>query len=114
MKIIHRVEKRICLVTIFGNLALSENQELHNYLLPLIKAAEVKKILLNFQDVHIIDSKGVGLIASTYQDLEKAEKQLLLCSLSQDCFKLLELLKLNRMITIYESESEALAEEFKA
>ena len=109
MKLTHMVKDGICVIAITGNLALSENQELENYLSPLIHADEVKHVLLNFSHVNLIDSRGVGLIAGSFQDLEGLDKTLSLCGLNENCLNVLKALKLDKIIDIFESEDEALA-----
>jgi anti-anti-sigma factor len=109
MKLFHRTEKAVCIISIVGNLALAETSELEAYVQPIIRDDGVKCILLNFKNVEIIDSRGVGLLAAILKDLEDQKKKLILCHLNRANQGILESLQLHKIIPIKPTEAEALA-----
>ncbi len=113
MKLFHRIEKHVCVVNLIGNLALQENQAVKIYLNPLINDSNIKTLLLNLDKIEVIDSKGVGVIATTLQTLEELQKALVISNVNSNCLNVLKTLRLDRMIRIYETEEEALSEELE-
>lgn len=103
------MEKGACVISIAGNLALTETSELERYIQPILRDSGVKHILLNFKNVEIIDSRGVGLLAAILKDLEDQKKTLILCHLNKAIQGILESLQLNKIIPIKPTEAEALA-----
>lgn len=110
MKLFHRIENKICVLSIVGNIALTETQELESYIKPLIGNHSISSILINCQNVEIIDSRGVGLLAAIFKDLEDVKKNLMLCELNSSALGVLKSLQLHKLISIKDSELEALSE----
>ncbi len=109
MKIFHRIEEKNCIISVIGDLALTEPNEVRVYVNPFIKKTEIQTIILNCKNVNIIDSRGIGLIAALLKDLEEIQKQLILCHLNENCYNVLKTLKLNQLVKIYKSEEEAIS-----
>lgn len=108
MKMIHRMENQTCVITLIGNLALSETATFQDFVQPLISEATIKHLLLNCAKVNVIDSRGVGLLAAILKDLEDLKKRFSLCGLSEANYKIMDSLQLTQVIPIFASESEAL------
>lgn len=108
MKLMHRLEDQTCIITLIGNLALTETIVFQNYVQPLITEETNRHLLLNCEKVNIIDSRGVGLLAAILKDLEDLKKGFSLCGLNAANYKIMESLQLNQVIPIYASETEAL------
>lgn len=109
MKLFHRLENNTCLISVVGNLALSETAELEAFVEPLIRDDAINKLVINCKSVEIIDSRGVGLLAAILKDLEDLGKSLVLCHLNPAALQILQSLQLDKLITIAQSEEEALS-----
>ena len=110
MKLFHRTEKGNCIISIVGNLALMESNDLKTYIQPIIDDSSINNIVLNCKNVEIIDSRGVGLLAAILKDLEDKQKGFMLCHLNQATFGILQSLQLDKIIRIKNTEEEALTE----
>jgi len=66
-------------------------------------------IILNFADTHSMDHDGVGLVVTLLSQADEQKRRLLAAGLSDTCRASFELARLDQMISIYPSESEALA-----
>lgn len=109
MNLIHRMEEKTCVITLIGNLALSETANLRDYVQPLIHKETISHLLLNCKKVNIIDSRGVGLLAAILKDLEDLKKGFSLCALSEANYGIMDSLQLTQVIPVYSSEMEALS-----
>ncbi len=110
MQLRHRLEKKVCVVSVIGNFALSNNDEISGYLAPLIEDPNIEVLLMNLEHVKVIDSKGAGLLASTFKKLASRQKELLLSNLNANCHSVLKTLSLDQIIEIHETEEIALSE----
>ncbi len=108
MKLFHRMESSTCVISIIGNLALTETTEFQEYVQPLIKEDFVKHLLLNCEKINIIDSRGVGLLAAILKDLEDLGKGFSICALNKANYSIMESLQLHQIISIYQLEIDAL------
>ncbi len=94
----HRIEDDICLVTIEGNIALDGVNEAKAYLKPHLDSPEVKSLVINFEKVNFIDSSGIGLIVSIFKT-----------NLSKKNEEIFSITRLNKILNIFDSESEAIS-----
>ena len=63
-------------------------------------------IVLNLQDVGFIDSSGVGMLIHCLQEVRTRGGDLRLLKLSEDIHDLFEMVAIDRLFTIYQSEDE--------
>ena len=74
-----------------------------------ILSEECRRVVVNLQGVILISSTGIGALVGFKRDLEQAGGALALASLSPICVRVLDLLRLDDIFDIYESEQDALA-----
>jgi anti-anti-sigma factor len=105
----HRIENQVCVVTIEGNIALDGVNEAKAYLKPHLDSSDVKGLVMNFEKVNFIDSSGIGLIVSIFKTMQQKEGKFALTNLSKKNEEIFSITRLNKILDIYGSESEALA-----
>jgi len=66
-------------------------------------------IILNFADTDSMDHDGVGLVATLVTQANEQRRRLFAIGLNDSCHSIFKRARLDQMITIYRSESEALA-----
>ena len=66
-------------------------------------------IILNFADTHSLDRDGIGLVVTLLSQADEQQRRLLAIGLSDSCREIFELTRLDQMISVYPSESEALS-----
>ena len=79
------------------------------YLKPLLEQQDLKGILINFGQVNFIDSSGIGLIVSIFKTLQQRGAKFGLTDLSKKNEEIFNITRLNKILDIYASESEALS-----
>jgi len=110
MEISKRIENSISVVAIVGNLTWEESGEVKTFLQEVLKDSEINHVILNCAEVKVIDSKGVGVITLMFKSAKEQEKTFSLCQLSSRNFQIFEMIQLDKIIPIHESEAVALQE----
>lgn len=105
----HRLENGTCIIAIEGNIALDGVNEAKSYLKPHLESPDVRSIVINFDKVNFIDSSGIGLIVSIFKTMQQKEGRFALTNLSQKNMEIFSITRLNKILDIFNSESEALA-----
>jgi len=109
MEITHRRTNGICLVTLEGMIALDGLSIVKKHLGSLIEDRTIQAIAINFENVSLIDSKGIGFIVTLYRKLLEQQRKLVLYQMKRNARDIFEMLAMDKMISIYTTEAEALA-----
>lgn len=104
----HRVENGICIVSIEGNIALDGVNEAKAFLKTHLENDALKGLLINFDQVNFIDSSGIGLIVSIFKTQQQKSSKFGLCNLSKKNEEIFSITRLNKILNIYGTESEAM------
>ena len=67
------------------------------------------KILLDMTNVEFVDSAGLGTIVATLKHLRASGGDLTICSVHKTVRALFELVRMHRLVEIYDTRNEALA-----
>ena len=67
-----------------------------------------EKVILNLEKLEYITSAGVGVIAAGYTSAQRAQKRLMLCSVTPKVRRVLEICGILDVVPAYDSEAEAL------
>lgn len=81
------------------NLVSNSVEILRNTLKKLL-SENVPEIIMNFRDIDMIDSMGIGLLVSTHNTLSARDSHLILINLSADLLELFTVMRLNEFFTI--------------
>lgn len=109
MELTHRIENNICIVSITGHILHDKVETLRDYLDPWLKNETIDVILINLHKVAIIDSSGIAAIMITMKSLQEREANLILSNLDSQCQEILEVMGLNEVLNIFDTEEQALA-----
>jgi anti-anti-sigma factor len=107
-------EKENChIVRLRGHLgAIFVNQTRHQ-LLEVVKQRG-RTVLLDLKDVDFIDSSGLGLVVALLKNSRENGGNLILCNLADQAQSLFELTKLNKVLSIFATENEAVSRAAKS
>ena len=105
----HRIEGKICIISIEGNIALDGVNEAKTFLKPHIENADITGIVVNFEKVNFIDSSGIGLIVSIFKTMQEKSGDFAITNLSQKNEEIFSITRLNKILNIFPSEGEALS-----
>ncbi|MBF0287619.1 MAG: STAS domain-containing protein [SAR324 cluster bacterium] len=108
MKLSHRTKNNICIVSI-GEKVLQENtEELGNYIFDLLQTKKPRGILINLGKAVELDSSGIGIIVSFFKTAQKEQIGFAVCRLTGLVAKAFKVTLLDRILPVYEKETEAL------
>lgn len=108
MDIKTQIVDRIRIVSVEGSIVLEETAKMREAVEPIVEAPEIDGVILNCEQVSYIDSSGLGLIVSIYKTLSKANRKFALSGLSKKNEDVFILTKLNQVLTIAETDQEAM------
>ena len=98
----------VSIIDIKGELMASTKAKLKGILLDLF-AEDKFNIVLNFQDVYIIDSSGIGLLVSALQQARERGGGIKILNLSGFSKRTFKVTGLNTVFHLFNSEEKAIA-----
>ena len=109
MEIFHNVINDIYIFKPTGDLAFEDVKIVKDYIQNLLNEDPKKGAILNLEEIRYLDSTGVGLIVSIYIGLKKLNSHFTLCNLNKAIAKTFNMVLLDQVLKIYETEEEAIA-----
>jgi anti-anti-sigma factor len=85
-----------------------EAQVLGGQLLGLAEDPSCRKFVINFADVEALSSTVVGKLFALHRRLVAAGGRLALCNVRPELLEVFEVLKLSRVLNLYDDEPQAL------
>jgi anti-sigma B factor antagonist len=73
-----------------------------------LEKAQVKSVILNFKQIDLIDSTGLGMLVAVHSQMEKAGGAVRLLGLSKRGAELMVLTKLSTVFQIFDEEQAAI------
>jgi len=104
----HRVKNDITVIEIEGNITVTSSKQLSLYLSPFLKDKEILGIVINMKQSQYLDSSGLGIVVSADKALKKRKSKLVFCNLEPNFVKILQETGLSDLITIADTEDEAI------
>ncbi|MCP4749320.1 MAG: STAS domain-containing protein [Proteobacteria bacterium] len=108
MKIEDRKLDDFVVLSVDGNIVLEDTVKLKEAVERHIEDSDLMGIIINCDDVKFIDSSGLGLLVSIYKTLIKRDKKFALTSLNNKTMEIFVLTKLDKILTIAETDQDAL------
>jgi anti-sigma B factor antagonist len=91
----------------FDKLDLSTAGEFKEWIAPLV--AEKRKIVLDLESVHFVDSSGLGALLTLLRDLTAAGGDMKLCCVERRVRIMFELVRMHRVLSIHDTREDAIA-----
>jgi len=113
IKINHREENGVCIITVEGVLGLEESCFARDYISKLLDNSQTEAFIVNFQRVNQMDPNGMGWMVWAYRECQPRKKKIVFCELVLRDQFINQLLQLNRYLRIYPTEKLALASSAK-
>ncbi len=110
MVISHHIEKNICVISIIGRVVGTEVSAIKEYCGAFVGDENIRVLLLSLKEVSTLDSAGIGLIVELYKGMQKREAMLAICNPKESHQKIFDMIRLNKIFSIYATEEEALSD----
>lgn len=107
MEISQRSQGEITILDIAGEIDLYNAPELEVTVRKLITEKKIK-VLINMAQVPFIDSNGLAKLIFTQRELKKVSGSLKLAALSPAILKIFEATKLDKVLSVFAAEEDAL------
>lgn len=108
LKLVTFIKQGVLVVRLEGELDVCGANEFRAVVDEALAATGAKHILLNMQGVSFIDSSGLGAILGRYRQIAQLGGKILVVHLEPRVQRLFELAGLLKILTIYQSEDQAL------
>ncbi|MBI4652202.1 STAS domain-containing protein [Candidatus Desantisbacteria bacterium] len=102
-----REAEDICILDIKGDIMADTKKELKEKFTSLIEGGKIK-FIINFKDVYVIDSSGIGLLISTLQNVREKNGDIKILNISGFAKRTFNVTGLNNIFHIFTSEDKAL------
>ncbi len=109
MKLQHRFEQDVCIVSILGELEWDRMEEIRRYVLARFDEKTIDGILIDYKAMRGLDSKGIGVIMSLFKTVATRQKRFGMCSLSANSLDAVRTVQLDNLIDIFPSPEEGLS-----
>jgi len=109
MEIAHRTIGDVAVIDLKGNVTLGAGEQKMRESIDELLASGRKKILLNFANVAILDSSGIGAIIKSFTTAKREGGSLKLVNLSRLARQMLSVTGLLSVLEVFDDESSALA-----
>lgn len=109
MQIQHEIiQNHYCLLKLEGKFQSDAIKKFKDYLDVLILELPLQKIILDFNSVNMIDSKGIGQLILMYRSLKEKNIQLMLIEVDVKLLFVMKVSKIDKLMNIYASLQDAL------
>ncbi len=111
MNLSHRIKGNICIIDIEGEITgnTARNKRFSSYIKQQIEDEVFQAIALNFHNVELIDSVGMGIIRLFHKIAKERQKDFVLYYLNQSIHATLDFVGISAIVPIFETEEDALA-----
>lgn len=107
MVLSHRVERRICILTIKGELDTAGVTKTRDYIHSMLENETLDGLVFDLKHVELIKTIGLGLAVSTLKILKQENKKFALCGLNFKHIEIFRLTKLDEVFDIYSTAERA-------
>ncbi|MCZ0701812.1 stage II sporulation protein AA (anti-sigma F factor antagonist) [Natronobacillus azotifigens] len=102
------MKENVLLVRLAGELDHHEAELLKEKWQKKIKDMSAEHIILNLEQLHFMDSSGLGVILGRYKEMKQQGGEMVVCSISPTVKRLFDLSGLFKIIRLEENEAFAL------
>lgn len=106
MKIHHHSEQGICVVSISEDVNYQTEPEIQRFLESIVDREAYRGVLI--EELPMLDSHAISVLVHTYRQLKLRNLEFGLCNLSDHNRKLIAILKLDQVLKVHDSTSQAL------
>jgi len=98
----------VLLIRLNGELDHHTAEELRTQAENAIQKHQIKHIVLNLEELHFMDSSGLGVILGRYKQIQKNKGEMVICAISPAVKRLFEMSGLFKIMKVERSEKNAL------
>ncbi len=109
MKLSHRIENTVCIVTTEGDFTKDQSQQLLSYAIGLLNTISPHALIVNMKETTKIDTSGLGVITALSKSAQKKQIGFGICQLTKPIYEVFDKTLFKKTVSIYDTEEIALA-----
>ena len=98
----------VLLIRLKGDLDHHTAEQLRQQAEKTIEKHSIQHIVLNLEELHFMDSSGLGVILGRYKQIQKNQGEMIICAISPAVKRLFEMSGLFKIMKLEQSEKNAL------
>lgn len=102
------IKRNVLLVRLKGELDQAASKRLKNRVCDVMNKYCTKYLVLNFSELHFMDSTGIGFIIGRYSELKRKKGEIIVCSMNNIIERIFNLSGLRKICIVKEDEQEAI------
>lgn len=102
------VKESVLCVRLSGELDHHTAEELRRRVNETVEKEKIEHMVFNFQELHFMDSSGLGVILGRYKQIKNIGGEMVVCAVSPPVKRLFDMSGLFKIIRLEESEGRAL------
>ncbi|WP_244833307.1 anti-sigma F factor antagonist [Clostridium sp. BJN0001] len=101
-------KKDVLIISLIGELDHHSAEDVRSKIDDRIDRDEIKKVILNFNNVSFMDSSGIGVIMGRYKKIKSREGNIVIAGMNSSIDKMFKVGGLYNILTKYDTMEEAL------
>lgn len=101
------IRKDKLFVRLKGELDQAVTEKLKIRISEIIDKYDIKFLILNFENLHFMDSSGVGFIIGRYSQIKRKNGRIVICSMNRLIERIFMLSGLKKICSVAKDENEA-------
>ncbi|MBS4763266.1 MAG: STAS domain-containing protein [Brachyspira sp.] len=97
---VKEIENNTVIIKLFGDIDIYTSSDL--------KDAMISQVIMDMEDVHYIDSSGIGVFIAVLGTFKKVNGKIGMIKITEPVKKVLELTRLTSFLPVYNTEAEAI------
>jgi anti-anti-sigma factor len=108
MEFSYKDDETAIIIYVYGMLDLQRSAKIDSSLEHLVSSGPGRDFILNLKDLEYSNSAGHGIFIDMLGILNKSGRKLVFCNLNEQVRRVFEIVQLDELFAIFDSEEEAL------
>ena len=104
---VKEIENNTVIIKLFGDIDIYTSSDLKDAMISQVDFG-AKRIIMDMEDVHYIDSSGIGVFIAVLGTFKKVNVKIGMIKITEPVKKVLELTRLTSFLPVYNTEAEAI------
>lgn len=102
------MERNTLIVRLAGELDHHTSDQVREKIEAELNKGIINNLIFNLEELSFMDSSGLGMMLGRYKKVRQLDGKMSLCCLKPNVYKIFELSGMFKILTVYETEDEAI------
>lgn len=108
LKVSMEMERNTLIVRLAGELDHHTSDQVREKIEAELDKGIINNLVFNLEELSFMDSSGLGMMLGRYKKVRQLDGKMSLCCLKPNVYKIFELSGMFKILTVYETENEAI------